>query len=141
MTAWFAQNLWAQWVFSGLGTAFVIGVGGWMFKRLFERRKKPPKQKQEGQDAAQQVQVGEARDLTVHFGTQENDPPSTIQRATPEDVKKYDLRTRQIIETVELNDVELSKSLKAVAPEIKVSFTIQLPDLSSNNKSFPPLKI
>ena len=34
MTEWFAQNPWAQWVFSGLGTEFVIGVGGWMFKRL-----------------------------------------------------------------------------------------------------------
>lgn len=66
MMEWLAQN--QDWVFGGIGTAIVLGVGGWMLKGLFKRGGKGQQQKQEGGDEAQQVQVGEARDVTVIFG-------------------------------------------------------------------------
>ena len=71
MMEWLAQN--QNWVFGGFGTAFVLGVGGWMLKGLFKRGGKGQQLKQEGGDEAQQVQVGEARDVTVNFGGAEDD--------------------------------------------------------------------
>ncbi len=66
MIEWVAEN--QDWVLSGLGAGLVLGVGGWVLSRLFKRQPKAQKQEQKGGDGAQQVQVGEARDVTVQFG-------------------------------------------------------------------------
>jgi len=124
MTEWFAQNPWAQWVFGGLGTAIVVGVGGWMFK-LFEKQKKERKQEQKGRDTAQQVQVGEARDVTVQFNPKNDDPAPSIQKASLDDVLKYDPKTGALISAVKAGgEVMAGGEIGGITPRNRIIIVI-----------------
>ena len=81
-----------EWIFSGAGIAIIGGVLSMLFKR------KKREQGIESGDSSTNIQAGDGANIVVGGTTErkEQDTPP-IERASLEDIEKYDPKTRRIM--------------------------------------------
>ena len=81
-----------EWIFSGVGVAILAGIVG-----VFLRSKKRDQNIKAGSGSTN-IQAGNGAQITIRPRPADADePPSQIQKATLEDVGKYDPKTRELI--------------------------------------------
>ena len=86
-----------EWIFSGVGVAIIAGMIGMIF-----RRKRKKELNIESGSRSTNIQAGDSAQITItSIQKDSDDNPEEIQRATLDDVKKYDPKTKELLRTLE----------------------------------------
>jgi hypothetical protein len=90
-----------KWIFSGVGVAIIGGLLG----ILFHKRKK---QNIKAGHSSTNIQTGNGSTISISTNSKEGD--NLIQRASLEDVKKYDHKTIKLLKTIEKREPRFQTS-------------------------------